>query len=92
MSSAIVNAMYNTKLKRKTDLKNVIKGGLLARYLKMKQKLKNHIKQWIFLKRFLTLINKIKKDMNKKITHDQMLRRYSISLAQLKAENDSEKL
>ena len=36
MSSAIVNAMYNTKLKRKTDLKNVIKGGLLARYLKMK--------------------------------------------------------
>ena len=30
--------------------------------------------------------------MNKKITHDQMLRRYSISLAQLKAENDSEKL
>ena len=61
----------------------------------MKKKLKNQIKYQKLLMKFLRLIKKLKKKLGeglKILTPDQMLSRLSITLAQLKAENSSEKL
>ena len=64
----MVKAGYTTNDKINNALLNVIKSGLadlkmkLKKWVKMKKKLKNQMRQQILLKKFLSLTNKSKKD------------------------------
>ena len=62
-------------------------------YVKKKKKLENQMRSQILWKKFLSLTNKInnEKDKGKDKEKNQMLSRLPITLAQLKAENNSEK-
>ena len=66
----------------------------LKKCLKMKKKLSNQIKYWKFFKKILDFNKEIQKQGLglKVLTPDQILRRLPISLAQLNAGNNSEKL
>ena len=66
----------------------------LKKCLKMKKKLSNQIKYWKFFKKILDFNKEIQKQGLglKVLTPDQILRRLPISLAQLNAENNSEKM
>ena len=64
----MLKAGYTTNDKINNALVNVIKSGLadlkmkLKKWVKMKKKLKNQMRQQILLKKFLSLTNKSKKD------------------------------
>ena len=66
--SDMLKAGYTTNDKINNALVNVIKSGLadlkmkLKKWVKMKKKLKNQMRQQIMLKKFLSLTNKSKKD------------------------------
>ena len=66
----------------------------LKKCLKMKKKLSNQIKYWRLFKKILDFNKEIQKQGLglKVLTPDQILRRLPISLAQLNAENNSEKM
>ena len=66
----------------------------LKKCLKMKKKLSNQIKYWKLFKKILDFNKEIQKQGLglKVLTPDQILRRLPISLAQLNAGNNSEKL
>ena len=66
----------------------------LKKCLKMKKKLSNQIKYWKFFKKILDFNKEIQKQGLglKVLTPDQILRRLPISLAQLNAGNNSEKM
>ena len=66
----------------------------LKKCLKMKKKLSNQIKCWKLFKKILDFNKEIQKQGLglKVLTPDQILRRLPISLAQLNAGNNSEKL
>ena len=62
--SSVLRDLYNTDNKKKNNiLLDMIESGLSDLKTKLKRCLKlNYIKQWILLKRFLSLIDKIKRD------------------------------
>ena len=66
----------------------------LKKCLKMKKKLSNQMKYWKLIKKILDFNKEIQKQGVglKVLTPDQILRRLPISLAQLNAGNNSEKL
>ena len=59
---------------------------------KKKKKMNNQIKYQKLLKKFLSSTNKINQESTKNFKPNQMLSRLPITLAQLKAENNSDKL